>query len=282
MRKKLFKSSTLASPHLRKRKRRLLIIKIVSALCLLILIVAGLSFLSKLASLTISSVQAEGTSLVDPQQVQSVAETALEGNYLWIFPKRNFLLYPKKTIKREIEKEFPAFESVNVFLKDFHTLDIQVVERKASALWCEYDGTLPDPFTDTCDLMDSRGYVYLSAPEFKGNAYLKYYGGIDGDPIGQTLLPGKLKMLGDFATGASELGLVPASFYIHGDNYDLILATGGKILLNSDNIVDDTLADLETILQNNKKNQSGGANAIDYIDLRFGNKVYFKMKPEDQ
>jgi cell division septal protein FtsQ len=276
---KIFKSSTLASPHLRKRRKKVRIIKASCVAALLILVLFGLSELSKQSSVTIRDIETQGNVIATHDDVAAVADAALQGNDLWLFPKRDFLLYSKDKVKQAITNAFPVFNSVNVSLKNPHTLSVSVTERVPKALWCAYDGTQPDPLTNDCYLMDASGYIYLKAPEFKGNAYVKYYGIIANDnPIGQSYLPNMLSQLAAFTDGVRGLGLAPVALYANDGEFTLYLADGGRIIFNSDSNLEDTLANLDTVLQNNLKSSSQKDSPIDYIDLRYGNKVYFKFK----
>lgn len=173
---KLFKSTTLATPTLRKKKRQVVYTKLGLWIVLLCVIVFGFSFLSKLKTFAVQKVTAVGNSIVTVNEIAEIVDKDLEGNYFFLFSKRNILLYQKEKIKNDIAKAFPIFSHVEAKLKGLNILEINITERTPKSLWCSYEAGAADPFTDSCFLMDATGFVYLKAPEFKGNPYIKYYG----------------------------------------------------------------------------------------------------------
>jgi cell division septal protein FtsQ len=245
---------------------------------LLILLVVGISMLSRMQSVTIRDVTVSGNSITATDDIVAAVEGKLDGNDWLLFPKKNFLIYPKRAIEESLRSQFPALRSVSVALADPHTLGVRVTERTPQALWCRYDGTLPQPLTDNCYLMDAAGFVYLKAPEFKGNAYMRYYGLIDpAEPVGQNYLPDSIAKISAFVDGVRDLGLSPSAISVLNGEYDLYLADGGRIIFDPDADYNDTLLNLATLIQNNAT-ESGSSSSIDYIDLRYGNKVYYKFK----
>lgn len=274
----LFKSSTLASPQLRKRKRRAFEIKIAIAIVIFCSVVLGLSALSNLDALTIHTISAKSNSLVTTGDIAEIANRDMEGNILYLFSKRNFLLYPKTKIRDDIAAAYPILSRVELDLKGFTTLEVSVSERTPKALWCKYVETSDNPFTDDCFLMDASGFVYLKAPEFKGSPYVKYYGRLGDDPLGKSFEAGKLSKLMEFVEGVRAFDVTPLFLYAadNGD-YELHLRYGGRVFFNDDSNLPTTLLNLGTILEDNISIPSRREASIDYIDLRYGNRVFFKL-----
>jgi hypothetical protein len=158
---------------------------------------------------------------------------------------------------------------------------------------------------DTCYFVDENGYIFDQAPYFSGGVYFKFYGIPDvavpdvGIPQGGSLTPGAeidpsgsyfseqyFKQLISFRDILVEFGLKPASLYVTSDQDVEVFLTNQapstnqpeiifKLNGNYDNIAENLEAALTTEpLQTQFKNQY---TTLQYIDLRFGNKVYYKF-----
>ena len=128
--------STLSSSefHEKKKKarRRRLYIYIAGILALLALLTA----LSRQERFLISEVEVDGAKAVSQDEVVSIVQSRLGGYYLWLLPRSNFLIYPRRDIKKSLFREFPRFASIDLALEGTRLLSIVVVEREPFALYC--------------------------------------------------------------------------------------------------------------------------------------------------
>ena len=138
--------------------------------------------------------------------------------------------------------------------------------------------------------MDDTGYVFDEAPYFSGEVYFKFYGlgSIHADnPAGFYFSEQNFKQLTAFKDVLISMGLKPVIINIlkNGD-IELFLARGNssksgpKIIFKSDadllNVAENLQAALATEpLMSGFKNKYS---SLLYIDLRFGNKVFYKLK----
>ena len=283
----------LHSPHieeLKRKKRKTLRNKIIIfGFCFLIFL-TGLVFLSRWQKINVQSIQISGNEIIETQAIESVVQKDLTGHYLWLFPKTNFLLYPKKHIKKELENTFKRFSSVSIDLNDIKTLEISVSEREGKYLWCgnSLPATMSDPAGFQCYFTDQDGYIFDEAPYFSGNVYFKFYGQNDGDlknPAGTYFLKDKFEQIVEFKNSLQGLGLNPTVFWLD-ENGDANIAlssepmTCAKVIfkINSDyeKITENLQATITTEpLQSKLKNNFA---SLLYIDLRFGNNIYYKFK----
>lgn len=268
--------STIRSPQMRKKKKKMLYVKSIAALAFVALFVFGLSVLSNAEALQIDKVEGEGNILVTDEEIWSEIDRETQGRYLRLFSKKNAFLFPEEAVLAAVAARFPILYGAKIELKGLKTVRIKVSEREPAALWCRLssDGA---PLSD-CFFIDRGGFIYSEAPEFKGDVYLKYYGSIDtGNPIGSSFLPaGTFFELTKFAERIKNLGLSPVSIFVKDDgDYNVRLHDGGEVYLNEREGFDRSLLNLESILTDQIGKDSIGD--IDYIDLRFGNKVFFRL-----
>jgi cell division septal protein FtsQ len=261
----------------RRRKKRIVLGGLaVVAVLLFVSIVAGVTWLP---FMRVNAVVVTGLKTIQVQQVQKFTLSEVAGTYGLIFAKSNILLYPRGTIEEDLIRQFPALATAQVRAENFHTLSITVTERSPSALWC---GESTSSST-SCYLLDKTGTVYAPAVVYSGDAYQKYFGPITGGNLPrQFLTPAEfhaLLVLIDSLQKKQNLSMQSISVDAVNDvrvtftnGFTLIFAlesnTGDlferfSLALSSDVFVKHSLSDFA------------------YLDLRFGDKLYYKLKIPD-
>lgn len=282
------KRNVLNSPHLlelKKKRRRFILSKILISIFALLAIFAGLVYISRIPVLNIKSIEILGSRAIDIEMVRSIVEKEIAGDYLWFFPKTNLLFYPKKNIKKEISSQFRRLQDVNLKLDNSKILYISLTEREGKYIWCGED--LPRNGTElkdhACSFMDADGYVFAEAPYFSGEIYFKFYGPL----MDHYFSPDIFGKIIAFKDTLITLGIKPAFLYTKNDeDIEIYLASNTslsnspKIILRKDFDLEKFSLNLEAALnteplQSNFKNKYS---SLEYIDLRFGNKVYYKFR----
>ena len=286
-------NSSLQREEYLKKKRNRKLLRWVGAFFGLIFIIGGASYISHRPSIRISDVLLSGQVLVAEAEIKSETLSYLHGSYLWLFPKNNAFIYPRNDLIKNLKNEFKRIDTVNVHLKNFHTLAIDVTERKPVALWCDTlpgqdippvgQGTAHAGEPEHCYFMDGNSTIFAEAPQFSGDAYFKYYGTVfSEDPIGSYYISSSTKFLGmiDFVETARKLAIQP--LYIVAKNageFSLVLHGGGQIYFDTKEPLSKIVSNLEALLRTPALKISLGQDlSIDYIDLRFGNKLFYKLK----
>ena len=288
----------LHAPHieeLKNKKRKVLKKKIIFSLICFLFIFIGLIFLSRWQRININNIEISGNKVIETEAIKSIVQKNITGYYLYFFPKTNFLLYPKNKIEEELNEKFKRLDSIKINDKNINNLEISVSEREGKYLWC--GGIVPSLVSDItslkCYFMDQEGYIFDEAPYFSGNVYFKFYGGDDnlniGNPPGSYFLPKYFKQIVVFKENLEKLNFKPKSFFQFGDQdhqdegYISLVSepTSGASInfkLDSDyqKITENLQAAISTEpLRSELKNKFS---SLLYIDLKFGNKVYYKFR----
>ena len=243
------------------------------------LIITGLAYLSRLEKLNITGIEVVGNKIVDGETIGATAESELSGSYLWLFPKTNFLFYPKNKIINNLYDKFKTLKDISLSVKNQKILQIAVFERIALYTWC---GIMPPEKSNSdqkCYFLDEAGFIFDEAPYFSGEVYFKFYGKVFQN---YTDIFSQLILLKE---NLENMGLKPIALYVAEDgNAKIFLSRGNdshpEILFKSSDDVEKIAENLETALTTDplqaelKKKFS----SLVYIDLRFGNKVYYKFK----
>lgn len=272
MRKSVSNSPRLL--ELRRKQRRVLMRKILLFAFCFLLLFAGLTYLSRWEKINIENIVISGNKVVETQKIEEAVLAKISGNYLWFFPKANFLIYPKGGIKKELTGQFKRLSSVSMQVKEFKTLEISVSEYEAKYTWCgdalpAEDGAEKEK-EGKCQFMDSKGYVFDEAPYFSGNVYFRFYGKLQN-----------FDKLIQLKENMEKMGLMPVSlFYKDDGDINIYLSAGGEIRLKSDADFEKVAENLQAALSTEplKSEFKNKQSSLLYIDLRFGNKVYYKFR----
>jgi len=248
-----------------------------SIILVAILVLTGiLAWQSGNQKIRISEVAVDGNSVIDGELITNSAEEELNGKYFWLFSRDNVFIYPKSKLEDKILEQYKRILDIDIYADSLTSLVINIAERKPIYIYCGESVPESGDEISQCYFLDDTGYIFSKAPYFSGNVFFEFYGYMKGDPIGNHFFEEidfkKIILLKD---GIEEIGLPTVMFEIKEEgDYVFHTKTGGKIFFNNrqeyGTVLDNLDSALEDILSLNKK--------LDYIDLRFGNKVFYKFK----
>ena len=255
----------------KKQKRRRL--RLILALVGLVLLLSSLIYFSRHQWFLINEVAVLGEDVIDKAEIEKIARDMLSDYSLWIFPRANSLIYPKKDIESALFEKFPRFQSVDLDLKGLKTLNITVEERVPFALYC--------PRVSKCYFLDKEGLIFALAPSFTGTVYFLYTteDKIE-NPIGERFMSvEEFKTLPKFIETLTTLGIHSKALEVGKSEYRLSLQTDGEVIWPRDSDLAVIYSNLEAFLSSKPiKGQSNFLNKILYLDLRTDNKVFYRFR----
>lgn len=281
------KNPTLKPSKLKRRRRKIFAIKALSVFLILIGFVFLLSWLSKMQSIQIENIEVSGNTTLSKEEIANLVKAETSAKYFKLFSKNSIFLYPRKSIEKTLTDDLKKIETVSIKSKRLKTLLISMVERKPNSLWCfsrpEEGTSRKNNNSGKCYFLDKEGLIFSEAPDFSGNSFLRYYGLLDNieQPIGENYMTSeKFREVSRFIGSLEILGIKVATFRAESENdYEIILKNGIKIILDDKKPFDKTLENIQSILgEVDLKSDYSPSNPpkINYVDLRFGNKVYLK------
>jgi len=275
-----WRPKSLQSPKLARRKRRSFLFNLFLFVLIFSLLISGTVYLLKQPEVIIQNVVLTGNVTVPTEELESFIRDELNGNYFFIFPRSSIFLYPRRSIEGDVLLQFKKIEKVDVSFDSFNSILVSVEERKPSALWCgenRLEGAVPE-----CFFLDDKGLLYTHSPSFTGDIYFRFYGPLgEGSSVGQQFLPtSTFQGILFFLQSLRELGINPVELAVgNDDDYELYLENGTQILFAQNGELSLILDNLQTTLLSDELKERSTI-GIDYIDLRFGNKVYYKFIDE--
>ena len=258
---------------------------------LFVSVIGALSFFSGDKHVTIDKVVVNGTHIINQSDIESEIFDNLSGKYLYLFSKSNTFIYPNKQIYKNLILKFPRIQSLSIKRDNLKTLDITIVERTGSSLYC---GTnIPEAQEDVgenCYFINNDGLVFDKAPYFSGNVYFKYYLTLeDGvtNPLGKQIIDAnQFHKLTRFIDQIESLGFKPISVVSEQDGRNSLYLnhsvnnTSPKIIFKNDNDLDEIYDNLSLSMKKKEfaDEINSKYNTLLYIDLRFTDKVLYKFQ----
>jgi hypothetical protein len=271
MRRSAYRHSPLREK--RKKKRTLFAALGFVVVIVLVFIIARAPFFK------IEDIEIVGARAVSASAIKTVAKAELAGSSFFIFPKNNIFWFPKKEVAKKISEYSGTIQSVSVGLSLPKKITVTIDEFTPEAIICGEDDV-------ECFLLDGGfSFATTSTRVLNGTSTLLFIK--TETPLNLSIKKQLIssKQFGFIANLSQKLlqNNIPVEYSTlrtDGDYY--VRVVGGADLYFSENIsVDDAIKNAQTLLTSEifkKENllPPEGFKKIDYIDLRFGTKLFYK------
>lgn len=250
----------------KKRKKKIITILIV---ILVVSIISLIAYYSHHERININQIVISENRHINDDLVIEDVNSILSGNYLLVFSKSNFLIFPRTEVKKYLDN-LPAVSDVKVKVSNLNTLNIEVVEYEEVLRWCGESYLNP---TD-CFLVNDKGDIF--ARDLVSEVP-RIYGVIDQeDVIGKKILDiDEFDNLMQLIKGLdTEIDFIDTE---DSETFALHTTAGPYILVTLDNSPEEIISNLRTVRDTEEINDVQLGN-LEYIDLRFGNRVYYQIR----
>ncbi len=266
--------------RLKTRRRRRQLALFGASILGAVLIAGGLSALSHLDRFEINDVVVEGTNVISNDALASHVEEGANDAQFHIFSRENIFLYPKSALIEDVYTSFPRVKEVSIKRVSLfaQAIAVTIAEREQYATWCtgaKSPEASSTPQTE-CYAMDSGGFIFDTASSIEPIGYV-YYGGLfpNESPIGQTFLRGRLSEIVTLLNDLSGAGFTARSLSIESEkNFTVSLSDGPDLYLSFDVKPKESVRNLVTALE--AESLHSRLSELEYINLRYGNRVYYK------
>lgn len=291
-----------------RKQRRIFRAKLLLFFLALFAVLYLLSWLSQKEKFNIQHINVTGNFVIQTEEILTIVNEHISGDYLWFFSRSNFLLYPKSQIRDELISSFLRIKVVDIKFADFQSITIGVEERTPFAIWCDYlsvelpnDSATSSPtrLKEECYFMDDNAFIFEKAPNFSNNVYFKYTGDLidistttNNKILSQTYLKPKqglnapggdepfkksqfekvnlfIRFLKDININAYKLSVKE-----NGD-YELFFGQGSRLIFGESQDFDAIFENLRATLIDLGDLE---VKEFEYIDLRFRNKILYKFR----
>jgi cell division septal protein FtsQ len=277
-----------------KRLKNILIISVGVFIFSLVVYILNASFLS------IQQIIVDDVEYSNRNDIELAIKEKLDGKYFGIFSRSNALIFSRTKISREVRTKFPSIKDVNVDLKGLTTINVELEEYVSTALWCDVPVTPANTLThdeeggekvsvipqvvnsfsgSNCFFVNDEGVIFSPTKYDSNTDVIKAFGKITSDPIRQAYTDKKtFEELIEFSKLLRRLNIVADQVWTtNGEVYAFVTKEKVKIYIDSESDLISMFDNLDTVMKRDAINQAQFSN-IDYIDLRFGNRVFYKLK----
>jgi cell division septal protein FtsQ len=272
----------------RKRERTRVVLRGLLYLVMIVGVVAAGVYALHRPELRIQQVFVNNTGVIPNDTVASAIRAMMHDSYLHLIPKDSTFFLSTTQIANELRTAFPRIAQVTVQRTGMEGLNVNVDEREPAALWC---GDVVPPIASSfgavqekgreevwgnCYLVDAGGFIYAEAPVYTGNTFPRYYGSLEhAEPTGQNILVSdEFSRFQNLFVGLAHQEPTLAAVLIVDERDIELYLDGGIRLLALRAEVPDTIIRRVITLFSTKSLTPG--KPIEYIDMRFDNKVFVK------
>lgn len=280
--------------ELRRRRRNSLKKKLFLFLFIILIVFYLVVLFTKWDKVQIKNIEVSGVKIINNSSIKKNTLDFLSNKTFIFFNKDNFLFLSKKNLEAELKNKFTRIENIKISLKGLNTLVILIEEKKPNYVWCgeEIPGNYNEIRNKKCLFLDKNGVIFDNAPSFSSGVYVKMFGPVEKIKESESLFNSYFKKdyfsdIINIVDYLEYLELKPSFLFVKEDKeIEVYLNNGfelGKIpkiifSLNKDILLQ--LSNLETSLFNDPLKEELKANNSHflYIDLRFDNKIFYKIK----
>lgn len=239
--------------------------------------VGHMLFCSSFVSLV--SIDVRGTDRVEQSSVQSVVESMLEGQKFTCIKNNNYFFVRTRKIEDAIKND-QRIKSVYVTKKFPHTIKIDITEYDVVPLWCLHDvGGECFELEDGCVV---RRVDMQSSLVTDNRHFIVVDRGHDSAEDGQCLIPSediaKIQFLGEELIYTLNVGIVQPYIISFRGSREVRFDTdeGWHLLIDLSHDTQEILTTAQLFMK--KVELPTKRIDLEYVDLRFPEKIFYKMK----
>ncbi|OGZ05215.1 MAG: hypothetical protein A2845_02750 [Candidatus Lloydbacteria bacterium RIFCSPHIGHO2_01_FULL_49_22] len=233
-------------------------------------------------AIRISTIEVSGAVASSADEIRNIAQKLLSEKILWRIDRNNALFYPSSELSLALLAFDAHIKAVDMNVEAKKILKINIIEYLPKHLWCMSGAEASTTDRGICYLADSEGYVFALAPEYSGYPFDIYRTNIAGEseqdtPIGLFMLP-KEELERVYAVIAE---LEKEGIFVHEidqlDEHDYSFTSDKPWIFSWTSSKDPSasVANLKLAEEEIARTKKG-TTTVKSIDLRFGNKIFYK------
>jgi cell division septal protein FtsQ len=236
-------------------------------------VIIGVILLLRANFLQVKNLAVIGVREVSAEQVKADVANYIAGNKFLVIPKSNIFFVNKDQLASVMLKDFTRIEKVDINKQFFDKgIEFTISERTADFLWCLSAQA-------GCYFMTKSGLVFASSAEALAEAEnkVKFYGVLQDNPIMKSFATPEqmqkyINFIGVFQNSKFEI----SSINVESEDKATAKTNIGDIIFSPQDS-DLSLSAQNAILLIKEIITKSPSAKFNYIDTRFGNKMFYKL-----
>ena len=259
---------------LRKRRRNLRMIMGASIGSILMLCIYGVHWASFLPHYSIQTIKIIGVQNIPETTVRDHVISLLHPEHFSFISPANLYAYSPGTIANSLVGTFPRIASARITrdLSPDNAIAVSITERRSYALWCGA----------ACYVMDEYGFIFAPATLDTHTDTGYIFGGNHTDaesPIGYLYASTHFDALIALMQRLTNEGFAPRGIMVESDtDFAVPLGAGFSVKATFGEDATALVRNLKLVLSSDAIRSA--TSSLEYVDLRFGDRVYYKMQSD--
>ncbi len=259
--------------------------KILVALVLILILIAVYLF-NRLPALQITNIEIVGNDYASTEEIEALVGSQMNHHRWLFFDQHNILFFSKSQLRQELDRHY-LLEKIKIKKRSFSGLDIEITERPSGLVWSSNNKyyyldlsgkVLREMQPDKVIIVEGQGTTNIVRNQAESVKYplvtdlsnTEVF--INNQAASEKLISfilgfnGLVTQSGDLVVSHYEI------FKSSAREIDMITKAGWRVKLNIEETPESQAELLVAVLQQRVKNR----NDLEYIDLRFGDKIFWK------
>lgn len=254
-----------------------------------LLIAAGIFYLARWERFRIHDIEISGLSALSEEEIRSAVIKQLEGNIFFFMPRNHLFVVSGRWLEQELRDGYPKIFSAEVKKTLRPSLKIVLREREIWGIACVKTEIAEIPAdvsqknearktVGPCFYIDRSGFAFEEVSSFEGGVFPVLYKGEEGTlgsfPVSAIEIE-SFEKINQALVSSVNLSLLSIEFLEESGDVRLVIKNGLALLVPFNKNPSEWVSVLRTLLLGEIKERK---NELDYVDLRFGNKVFYKYR----
>lgn len=263
-----------SSSRIAKRNNARRVFGLVLKIGLPIVFLVGVIFVLRADFLQVKNIEVLGAENISGEEIKVTVQNWTSGSRFLVIPKTNILFLRKQKLAETLISAFPRLEKVEIKKQYFNKgIALQINERGADFLWCLPVQT--GASSEECFYMNKSGLIFERAQNLESKFVFR--GVVTGDPIMQTFATAdKIQIYLNFIDIFQKAGFETTYINIESSDKAVAGVSVGEVFFNPEETDLTAVAQNVLLLIDEIKAKNSDA-MFEYVDARFGNKMFYKL-----
>lgn len=260
--------------HPRTRRRKRLTVLVALFVVSVGSIVGAIEWAAHHEAVRFSGADIRGTFVLPKPLVETLVDVALAHAAEKLIPTNNAMLFDAEALALQLQDTYPRIAHVDIYASSLihPRLVVNVQERSPHALWCSPEAE--------CYLMDARGIIFAHDTGEARAIQTVFYGGsiASSTAIGSSYAQGIFDAIKRILLLLNQRGMEVSTITANSPEEVVYQLSGFELRTRPGTDPSEVVSTLELVLSS--KALRDKQNQLEYVDVRFGNRVYFKLRGE--